>query len=293
AISGGTAPFTIAWTDGLGFTSSNEDIGGIGAGLYQVSVTDANGCGASDQITLTAPAPISIDATLSSNNGTNVSCATSTDGSVDLDLTGGTAPFTFAWSNGSTDEDLTNVGAGSHTVLITDANGCTAGNNWTLTAPDTLNSVVASAIQPGGFGVTCAGGTDGSISTVIEGGTSPYAISWTGPDGSTSNASDISGLAAGSYGLTIIDANGCGTTNGIVLSEPPPIGIQITATTWNGGFNISCNGGSNGSIGAGANGGVPGYTYAWTGPGGFTSADANLSGTSAGAYILVVTDGNG
>lgn len=292
-IAGGTAPFTIAWSNGVGFTSSDEDLGGLGAGGYQVNVTDAYGCSTDTLILLMSPQPMAVSAVLGSNNGNNIPCAGGSNGSIDLSVSGGTAPFTYAWSNGESTEDIANAGAGAINVLITDANGCSTTGNWVLSEPDTLAVVANALLHANGYGVTCAGSADGGIDAVITGGTTAYALAWSGPNGFTSNSTSISGLFAGSYSLVITDANGCTTSTSVEVTSPTAITTTLMAATYNAGSNISCAGGSNGSIQSDVNGGVPSYTYGWSGPNGYTSGDAWIQGLTAGSYELTVTDATG
>lgn len=291
--SGGTGPYNYNWSDGLGFVSNDADISGLAPGTYTVVVTDANGCTATDVATLQAPDPIGIDATLSVANGNNVSCAGATDGAITLDVTGGTAPFSFSWNNGADSQHLGDLGAGTYEVTVTDANGCVATSAWTLTAPETLVAQATATIQPGGFNTTCHGASDGAINTNVTGGTAPYVFQWNGPGGFNANTDDITDLIAGGYSLLVTDANGCVTALEVIVSQPQPIAVQLQATTWNGGLHITCFGEADGAVSAGITGGVPGYTLAWSGPGGSISGDDMLTGLIAGTYTLLVTDANG
>ncbi len=292
-INGGTGPFSIVWTDGLGFNSTDEDIDQVGAGAYQVTVTDANGCEATDLITLISPQPLGINATLSNNNGNNVSCATGSDGNIAITVEGGTAPYAYAWDTGGTNADLTGVGAGTYTLTVTDTNGCEALSSYTLTAPEPINTDLITAILPGGFSVSCHNAADGSIGTAITGGIAPYTTTWSGPNGYTSTTTSISGLMAGTYTLEITDANGCTELHTVELTAPTPVSVALDAATWNGDHNITCAGESDGQINATVSGGLPGYAYTWSGPGGFTSTDVTISGVMAGEYQLIATDANG
>jgi len=292
-IGGGTAPYTIAWTDGVGFNSNSEDISGIGAGFYQATVTDVNGCSQTASTLLTAPTPLDVTAVLSSVNGNNVTCNGATDGSIDLTVNGSVGPYTILWSTGSTDEDLVAITSGTYEVTVTDLNGCSLSNSYTLTAPATVLIDLTSALQPGGNNILCAGGTDGNIDAAISGGTTPYDITWSGPNGFTTNSTSITALSAGTYDLVVTDANGCSQTSSTTLTEPALVAVTLSSTTYNGGFNIPCSEVTIGVFDASVSGGTPSYTYAWSGPNGFTSTDADLLSLVAGDYNLTVTDSNG
>ncbi len=292
-VSGGAQPYAFAWTDGLGFNASSEDIAALAAGAYQVTVTDANGCVLNDLITLVNPQPIDIAATLSSINGNNVSCSGASDGSIDLTVSGGASPYTFAWSDGAATEDLSAIGAGTYAVTVTDANGCTANASYLLTAPITVAAELTSSTQPGGAHILCSGGNDGSIAAAISGGTVPYTILWTGPNSFSASTDSIGALVAGDYNLVVTDANGCINASTTTLTEPAPVAVDVTSVTYNGGFNIPCAELSLGVFDAVASGGTPGYTFLWTAPDASTYTSANLIGLTAGTYGLVVTDSNG
>src|SRR6185503_12066427 len=106
SVSGGTPPFTYSWSNG----ATSEDISNIGAGNFSVTVTDANGCTTSGSVTLTQSGDLAAATTsVSYNGGYNVSCLGSTDGNVDLTVTGGATPYTYSWSNGATTQDLVNL----------------------------------------------------------------------------------------------------------------------------------------------------------------------------------------
>ncbi len=292
-ISGGQAPFTIAWTDGLGFNSSNEDLSNLPAGAYQVTVTDQLGCSADTMIVLSAPQPIGVSAVLSSINGNNIACAEGNTGIIDITASGGAEPFNYLWSDGSTTEDLTNAGAGNASVTITDANGCTATGNWVLTAPAPLTADASAVLQTSGYGVSCAGIADGTINMSIAGGTEAYSIEWAGPNGFTSTSATLTALAAGTYNATVTDANGCIATANVTITAPTPLNTLLIASIYNAGVNISCAGAANGSVVASAEGGVPTYQFNWSGPGGFTSNDSFIQSLEAGTYDLLVTDAIG
>ncbi len=292
-VIGGTGPYTYSWTDGLGFVSSDPDISGLAPGTYQVIVTDANGCTTSDEVTLEAPDPIDIVGLVSELNGSNVSCDGATDGSITLTVNGGTAPYDYSWSNGADTQDPGNLGADTYEVTVTDANGCVATSIWTLSAPDAVSVAATVLLQPGGFGTTCHGAADGSITTTIAGGTLPYTILWNGPNGFSANTADITDLQAGGYQLIVTDANGCTNALTTIVSQPAPIVVQLQSVTWNGDHHIPCFGDAAGAVSAGITGGIPGYDLEWNGPNGFTSTDEALNGMSSGVYTLIVTDSNG
>ena len=182
---------------------------------------------------------------------TNVGCNGGSNGSASVVPTGGTATYTYSWSpSGGTAATATGLTAGTYTVTVTDANGCMATRSFTLTEPTAINTAVGSQTN-----VSCNGGSNGSASVVPSGGTPGYTYSWS-PSGGT--AATATGLTAGTYTVTVTDANGCMATRSFTITEPTAINTAVGSQT-----NVSCNGGSNGSASVVPSGGTPGYTYSW------------------------------
>ncbi len=240
------------------------------AGTYEVTVTDANGCTATAEVTVTQPAPIE----LSVNVDANVSCNGGTDGAATVNAAGGTAPYSYSWTNGATTANFTGSAAGRYTVIVTDANGCTASASVTINQPAALSA--AAFVENN---ASCSGKSDGSASVVGVGGTSPYTYLWS--DGTTSDM--LTSITAGSYAVTVTDANGCSASSELVITEP----VVLTATAMIE-ANVSCNGGSDGAATVSLSGGTMPYTYAWSND----ATTATATGLAAGAYTVTVTDKN-
>jgi gliding motility-associated-like protein len=287
-ITGGTSPYQIQWTSVQGFTSTIEDPTELAAGVYDLLVTDANGCTATAQITLTAPAPVTIASTLSAVNGGNVSCHGGSDGTIDLTIMGGNGGYMFQWNNDATTEDLVGLGAGNYSVLVTDSFGCEAMAQFTLTSPAQIDIDLQATAA-----TSCAASNDGSIATAVSGGVQPYAYQWTGSNGFTSTQEDPTGLYSGTYWLTITDGNGCSNSANVVIGEPSPLNISITSTLYDGGYNIGCNGENSGKASVSVSGGTEPYAIAWSGPNGFNSSVEHILGLFAGTYYVIITDANG
>jgi gliding motility-associated-like protein len=285
SASGGTAPYTFAWTGPNGFTSTNEDLQNLAAGTYQVTVRDANNCTAlvGPQITITQPTQLAL-----TQSQVNNVCFGGSIGSINISASGGTAPYTYAWTgpNGftSTTEDLQNLVAGTYQVTVTDANACAAlvGPQITITQPAQL------ALTQSQVNNTCFGGNTGSISITPSGGTAPYTYSWTGPNGFTSTNEDIQNLVAGTYQVTVTDANACAALVGPQITITQPTQLTLTQSQ----VNNLCFGGNTGSISITPSGGTAPYTYAWTGPNGFTSTNEDIQNLVAGTYQVTVRDAN-
>ncbi|MGH2667360.1 beta strand repeat-containing protein, partial [Flavobacterium sp.] len=266
---GGVGPYTFNWGGGI----TTEDRTGLAAGSYSVTITDLNGCtGTVAGITVTQPSALNGTTVV-----TNVACFSGNTGAINLTPTGGTPPYTFNWGGGITTEDRTGLAAGSYSVTITDANGCTGTVSPTVTQPAAAVSGTTVVTN-----IACFGGNTGAINLTPTGGVAPYTFNWGG--GITTE--DRTGLAAGSYSVTITDLNGCtGTVAGITITEPNALVAAPVAQT-----NVACNGGTTGSATVTVSGGTPGYTYSWA-PTGGTAATA--SGLTAGTYTATVTDANG
>lgn len=297
SISGGTPSFNILWSGPNGFSSTDEDINGLIEGTYVVNITDDNGCALSDSVTLIAPDSLLLEvAATELNGGFNISCFGNGDGEIDLDIASGEGPFTYAWTgpNGfiSSDQDLNGLMAGTYIVMVNDTFGCSATASITLTEPAILDLSADALTYPGGDNISCTGESDGEIDLTVNGGTAPFTFAWTGPNG-TFDTEDLTGLSAGVYALTVVDANGCSDTLSVELTEPASISSDLVGSIQNGGTGVSCNGGADATIELDILGGSTPFGTQWSGPNGFTSTDEDLSGVEAGDYTVVITDANG
>ena len=263
-VNGGTPPYTYSWSSG----GTIQDPNNLAAGNHTVTITDNAGCTATESVLLTDPTALQ-----AAGVGTDPSCNGGSDGSIDLTVNGGTAGYTFSWSSGGVAEDPTGRSAGSHTVTVTDANGCTTTATVVLGEPTALQAN-AVGTNPG-----CNGGNDGSANLTVSGGTPAYTYAWS--NGSTQE--DPNNLAAGNNTVVVTDANGCVANANVVLTDPPVIQTAIT------GVDPSCNGGSNGTADLTVNGGTPPFSFLWSS--GSTQEDpTNLV---AGTNTVQITDANG
>jgi gliding motility-associated-like protein len=286
SVTGGSLPYQYAWQDGAGNTYTSEDLGNLGSGSYQLIVGDSHGCFLDSVITLTAPTPISATADVGS-----AICHGASDGSIDLQPAGGVAPYAFQWSgpNGFTasSEDLNMIPAGVYTATITDANGCSLAQPFDVTEPGTFN--FDATVTP----AACNGSSEGAIQLSSSGGTAPYQFAWTGPNGFVSNTESITGLLGGTYNMILTDANGCSALASYVVQAPAPLFLFVISHKNQGGIDITCNGATDGMIGSTYGGGTPPYSFAWSGPDGFTASTPDISGLASGTYTLLLTDANG
>jgi uncharacterized protein (DUF2141 family) len=266
---GGTTPYEYSLDGGMTTQASNV-FNGLDAGDYTVTVIDANGCEATVSVTIAEPTELSV-----ATSGSDASCAGSANGTATATPAGGTPGYSYLWSNGSTDQTAMGLAAGTYTVTVTDANGCTAEGSVTIDQPDALTGT-ASATS-----VSCNGGADGTATAEVTGGTGDYSYLWS--SGSTSQTA--TGLSAGGYAVTVTDENGCTLVLAVTVSQPAL--LLATAIT----ADVSCAGGADGSITVTPTGGTPDYTYSLDG--GTPQASNTFSGLSAGTYTIVVMDANG
>ena len=168
-----------------------------------------------------------------------------------MTATNGTAPYTYLWSNGSTDRTVSGLSSGIYGITVTDNNGCTATSSATILEPTSaISSSISSSTNP-----SCEGGTTGSATVLATGGTGTPTYLWS--NGSTS--STATGLSAGTYMLTVTDGNGCTSTSSVLLTDPTGVEATITSST-----NVNCHGGTSGSATVSGTGGAGSYTYHWS-----------------------------
>ncbi|MBC8643831.1 SprB repeat-containing protein [Flavobacterium lindanitolerans] len=270
---GGVPPYTYNWVGG----ANTEDRSGLAAGTYSVTITDANGCtGTVSGIAVTQPAA-ALDGTITK---TDVSCNGGSNGTATVTATGGTTPYSYSWApSGGTNATATGLASGTYTVTVTDFNGCQITRTTTVNQPATA---LSAATGGGKTDVSCNGGSNGTATVAATGGTTPYSYSWAPSGGTNATAT---GLAAGTYTVTVTDFNGCQATRTYTINQP----TALSAATGGGKTDVSCNGGSNGTATVAATGGTPPYSYSWA-PSGGTAATA--TGLAAGTYTVTVTDNN-
>ncbi len=269
--SNGIAPYGYTWPASAGGQTTNPATN-LGAGTYVVTVNDANSCSKTISVTITQPTAITV-----TPSQANVLCNGASTGTATATVTGGTTPpaYTYTWSNGQTSNPAINLAAGSYTVTVKDGNNCTKTQSYTITQP------VAITITPSQVNVACSGGSNGSATATVTGGIAPYTYTWS--NGQTSNPAI--NLAAGTYTVTVRDANNCTKTQSYTINQSGSVVITPSQV------NVLCNGASTGTATATASGGTAPYTYAWPASAGnqVTSTATNLA---AGTYIVTVRDVN-
>lgn len=264
SASGGTGAITYNWGGGIAGSSRTN----LTAGSYSVTATDANGCTVKQTYSITQPSPISI-----TSNVTNLPCqGGGNTGAINIYVTGGTAPYNFAWSNGAFTQNISNLGLGTYTLTVTDQNNCTQTATFNISQAGNLNYTATVN------NISCHNTANGSITLTPTGGTAPYNFNWS----NGALGASIANLSPGTYSVTLTDAVGCVISGSFDITQPAPITVNI------GKNNPTCFGSDNGEITLTVNGGVAPYTYAWNN--GNNSADnENLS---AGNYSFTITDNN-
>ena len=305
--SGGTAPINYSIvgppnfsgtipTTSLTTTPIGTPAGILPAGNYTVNIIDANGCTNTISTTITQPSPIVVTPTI-----TNILCFGQGAGAISTTTSGGVAPFTYLWSNSNPTPNITGVPAGPYTLTVTDANGCTNIQSFTITAPALALSM--SLTTP--VNISCNGANDGSIQVTASGGTAGYQVTYqrTTPPGPlvsptgveiplSGGSYTVNNLSPGNYTLTVVDANGCSTQNTFTITEPPAFGATVSANT------ILCNPGNTGVLTITTPPGSYPVTYVINGPGGPNSGNINtspflLNNLPGGNYLIDLTYNNG
>ncbi len=260
---GGTPNYTYVWNNGQNTATATNLL----AGTYQVTVTDASGCLSTASETVTQPAaPLSASVTT-----TNVTCYGLSNGAVNLTAGGGTTNYTYHWTGGATTQNLTGIPAATYTVTVTDAHGCAATASATVTQPSAALSASATATN-----ATCSGLSNGAVSLTASGSTTNYTYNWTG--GYTTP--NLSGVAAGTYTVTITDAHSCTATASATVSQPSAIVATTSAV------NAACGGSATGSASVSASGGSGSYSYLWNN----SQTSDTINNLAAATYTVTITD---
>ncbi len=266
-VSGGNPPYTYDW---LPYGGNSSTATGLGAGTYTCIVSDNNSISGTYTFTITEPPAVTVSSTVQS-----VPCYGQSTGSIALNVSGGSPPYTYTWSPAvSNSSTAANLSAGLYTCTITDKNNCLRSETFTIQQASALS------LQLAHTNALCHGNLTGTASVTVNGGTANYTYTWS-PGGNTS--ASISGLGAGSYTCTVTDANQCTKSTVATISEPP----ALTASTQQ--QQVLCYGGNNGSATVTVSGGTLPYTYLWS-PGGSTTPSIN--NLSAGNFVCTITDKN-
>lgn len=262
--SGGTPPYSYQYSN----NASTQSVSGLSAGSYSVNVTDANGCMGNGWFSITASTPITATNTISPS-----SC-TIADGSAQLIVAGGTAPYSINWnvSPTQTGTNLNGVSAGNYSFYITDAVGCVRSGSVQIPF---INPIYANITHAN----TLCNSNNGTATVNAWGGTPPISYFWN--TGATTNS--LTGLAPNGYSCTISDAAGCLLVKSASVQSISPITIYFNSTP------ASCMYSSDGQVTANPNGGQAPYTFNWSNG----QTTSGITGLTPGYYSVYVTDANG
>jgi gliding motility-associated-like protein len=268
SATGGAGGYSFLWSTG----ASGPQVNNLPAGPVTVTVTDANGCTMAETFNVTQPSPIQ-----TIGIPKHVTCFGGNDGIATISASGGNGGFSYLWNDpvGTTANVVTNLIAGTYRVTVTDSRGCTAVDSVLINQPPLFTSIILS--QP----VTCFGLTNGSGTVSPLGGQAPYSYLWSDP--AAQSTPTASGLGAGTWFVTITDANNCRRIDTLVLLEPEALLLILTAD------NITCFGANDGRAQVTVSGGTGPYSFDWTSG----SKQSQAQNLPPGTQQVTVTDTRG
>jgi SprB repeat/Secretion system C-terminal sorting domain len=267
SATGGNSTYTYLWSSGG--TLATES--GLAPATYTVTVTDGNACTGTQTVTITEPAVLLAD----SLSQTNVLCNGDSSGTAAVTVSGGTTTYNYLWAPyGGTASSASNLASGVYTCTVTDANGCTDVQTFTVTTPNSMT------VTPTQADVSCNADSSGTATVSVSGGAGSYTYAWS-PIGGT--AATATALPAGTYTCVITDANLCSTSQTFTITEPTVLAATAMQT------NVACNADSTGDAMVMVTGGAGSYNYSWAPYGG---TNANATGLIAGTYTCTITDAN-
>ncbi len=287
-VIGGQPPFTYSWSN----NQTDSTINHLSAGWYVLTLTDANNNMLKDSVELIQPGEFSVELTPSIYGGDfNISINNYHNGYINTSVYGGNPPYSYTWSNSETSENLDNLPIGTYSVVVTDADGCTATQSQVMIEPPALLIAGMTSTLHNGKNISCYNGNDGVINLTITGGVPDLTYSWSNGN----HVEDISLLQAGTYSVIVTDFNGAQTTSQITLTQPNQLVITTTPSLFPNGKNISCYDCYNGEIITSVSGGIQNYSYLWTASfatGTFANT-LSIDTLRGGDYQITITDANG
>ncbi|MCB0543086.1 MAG: gliding motility-associated C-terminal domain-containing protein, partial [Saprospiraceae bacterium] len=274
SASGGTGNINYAWQGCAGGAVYNMAVvGGLYAGCYAVTATDANGCSATDSVTIGEPPVYGFTSVQDS-----VSCNGGMDGSATILVTGGSPPYTYVWSGiGGNTPTITGLAAGFYFVNVIDSNACEAATFVQVFEPPPLvfDSITFKA-------VSCFGGNNGTATVFVHGGMPPYTYLWN----NTQTTQKALNLIVGNYSVVVTDAGGCSVSASVVVTSPDELMIGFGNVV-----DEKCAGDCQGQATAQVTGGVMPYSYLWSTP--LPNTQPGITGLCPGSYMVTVEDANG
>ena len=264
-VNAGMPPYSYLWSTG----ATTQDLFGVTSGSYSLTVIDANACTVEQSVTIIEPTPITIN--LETNPETS---AGADNGSIVATVMGGTPSYSYLWSNGETTAGIFGLAPGNYDLTVTDANGCIFIYQATVA---TFSCALAFEFVT--TDATCFGDANGAIDLIIDVGMAPFDFSWS----NNATTEDISGLPAGTYSVTVIDADNCEMVSTTTVGEPSKLTASIEVDGFIGCLNemvgLTCI----------VQGGTSPYTFTWSN--GATSPTTATNGP--GTFTCLVEDANG
>lgn len=272
----GLSPFSFTWTPAASTTSNATSISatGLGTGTYIVAAADNNSCVTTQSIAILAPSQLTANATVA-----DVTCAGAANGSIVVNPTGGTPPYSYGWSPGALPNSsvVTNLGPNTYTLVLSDSKPCSQTFTFLITEPTPLTVSTAS------MNVRCNGACNGSIVATASGGLGPVTYSWLPVGAFTGSATaTVLGLCPNVYTVVASNPN-CSATAVVNITEPPALTSTLILK------NATCSNSCNAIATHSVSGGVPGYNYGWSLG---ASTASVLSGLCAGNYVASAADAN-
>ncbi len=260
----GSSPYTYLWSN----SQTSVAATGLGPGTYTVVVTDAHNCSHTDSVHITSSPAL----THSFSGRINDDCFGNHIGTITVNVSGGTPAYTYLWSNSQTSATATGLGAGTFTVVVTDAHNCSFSDTVHITSPSALTHTFPSIVN-----IDCFGNNTGSATISVSGGTPPYSYSWS----NSQTSAAASPLTAGTYTITVTDAHNCSFIDSVHITTPLALSHTFPSI-----INVDCFGNPTGSATVSVTGGTLPYTYQWSN----SQTSAAATALAAGTYTIVVTD---
>ena len=281
---GGVGPYSLSWTDFNGINYSDEDLFNLNDGIYNYFLSDSYNCQNNGQITVEQLNDLAISITTQ----TDALCFNSFSGEIEVNPTGGQAPFEFEWTGPNnftaTGNNISNIEQGEYSLTMTDDENCYREFTFTINEPTQV--VAASNATP----ASCFDVNNGSISTIHFGGTGTTTASLLNSNLNLISNNDLTnGLSQGSYYAFALDAQGCSSdTSIVIIDSPSQIQIDLLQSE-----NAKCFGSNDGNIIIDISGGTPPYSnFNWVGPNGYSSSSQNVTQLLAGNYSIELNDNN-
>jgi gliding motility-associated-like protein len=213
------APYKVTWSHGV---ENQLSVSNLPAGIYTVLVEDSTGCATTVVYQIREPEHLTFHQTVQ-----DVTCHGYDNGTLSLDVRGGTPPYSYQWSNGATSSRITHLSPGNYSVIVTDRMGCSTGGEFIVAEPDPLDVAVSYSEL-----LACHGEQDGFIHLNITGGVQPYTVKWEDDIIQTQNRN---GLAAGNYTVSVADDNGCTKSVTVEIEEPEKLEANLYTR-----FDVDC-----------------------------------------------------